>query len=64
MRETLALLLVGGWSTLANEEPNFTDTTTHSTNSDVDTTADAGADKDAACVFALDIYKHAKDDTY
>lgn len=58
------LLLVGRWFTLTDEEPNFTNTTKHSTNSDVDTTADAGADKDAACVFALDIYKHAKDDSY
>ena len=41
-------MLVGCSSTPADEEPNFTDTTPHSTGSDSDVLADADADTDSA----------------
>jgi len=42
-----ALLLVGCSSSPADDEPNFTDTTPHSTNSDSTTLADADANTDS-----------------
>lgn len=41
-----ALLLVGGSSAPADDEPNFTDTSPHSTSSDSGALADADADSD------------------
>lgn len=43
-----ALLLVGCSSSPADDEPSFTDTTPHSTSSDIGTLADADADSTAS----------------
>ncbi|EFM43148.1 hypothetical protein HMPREF0277_1799 [Corynebacterium accolens ATCC 49726] len=43
-----AFLLVGGSSTPTDDDPNFTDTSPHSTSSDSGALADADADTDSA----------------